>query len=198
MWKLQGDRPGLPATDREVTKKPKFMYVEGIRLSPALTQDSIVFSLNFDTLSTDIMIDSHPGCGKSGVYTAYQRLFVDRPLLEFIENLLHTENCSLKVDSYRAPRIIKTHVPFNGIANNQAAKGLSIPYNGIFEDVFECFIRGETEYNDYFDPLLPWWSYKNQPTILFLAYETMKKEPKEHMQIIAKFLGGVANDFIKD
>ncbi|KAH7965837.1 hypothetical protein HPB49_011382 [Dermacentor silvarum] len=199
----------------QVTKKPKFLYVEGIRLSPALTQESIIFSLNFDPLTTDIVIDSYPGCGSSWVVQIVHLLLNNGHLGKIAESLTR------EVDSYRAPRIIKTHLPFNGIAYNPSAKYIYIArnvkdcivsiyhimktypddyqfQNGTFEDVFECFIRGEMEYNDYFDHLLPWWSYKNEPNILFLVFETMKKEPKEHVQIIAKFLGGVANEFIQD
>lgn len=209
----------------QVTKKPKFLYVEGIRLSPALTQENIIFSLNFDPLATDIVIDSYPGCGSSWVVQIVHLLLNNGHLGKIAESLTR-EVCYLEaegnqVDSYRPPRIIKTHLPFNGIAYNPAAKYIYVArnvkdcivsiyhimkmypedyqfQNGTFEDVFECFIRGEMEYNDYFDHLLPWWSYKNEPNILFLVYETMKKEPKEHVQIIAKFLGGVANDFIQD
>ncbi|XP_065308509.1 sulfotransferase 1C4-like [Dermacentor albipictus] len=218
---MSGNRLGFS----QVTKKPKFVYVEGIRLSPALTQDSIVFSLNFDPLATDIVIDSYPGCGSSWVVQIVHLLLNNGHLGKIAESLTR-EVCYLEaegnqVDSYRAPRIINTHLPFNGIAYNPSAKYIYIARNvkdccvsiyhimkaypedyqfqsGTFEDVFECFIRGEMEYNDYFDHLLPWWSYKNEPNILFLVFETMKKEPKEHVQIIAKFLGGVANDFIQD
>ncbi|KAL1457305.1 hypothetical protein MTO96_043530 [Rhipicephalus appendiculatus] len=198
--------------------KPKFVYVEGIRLSPTLTQENIVFSLNFDPQDTDIVIDSYPGCGSSWVVQIVYLLLNNAHLGKISESLTR-EVCYLEaegslVDSYKAPRIIKTHLPFNGIAYTPAAKYIYIArnvkdccvsiyhimktfpddyqfQNGTFEDLFECFIRGEMEYNDYFDHLLPWWSYKNEPNILFLVYETMKKEPKEHVQIIAKFLGGL-------
>ncbi|CAN8022109.1 unnamed protein product [Ixodes persulcatus] len=209
----------------QVVKKPKFVYVEGIRLSPTFTQDNIIFSLNFEPLDSDIIIDSYPGCGSSWVVQIVYLLLNNAHLGKISESLTR-EVCYLEaegtaVDTYRSPRIIKTHLPFNGIAYTASAKYIYIArnvkdccvsiyhimktfpddyqfQNGTFEDLFECFIRGEMEYNDYFDHLLPWWSYKNEPNILFLVYETMKKEPREHVQVIAKFLGGVASDFIME
>ncbi|XP_077553598.1 sulfotransferase ssu-1-like [Haemaphysalis longicornis] len=209
----------------QVIKKPKFIYVEGIRLSPTLAEENVIFSLNFEPRENDIVVDSYPGCGSSWVLQIVY-LLLNNAHLGKITETLSKEVCYLEaegtqVETYKAPRIIKTHLPFNSIAYNEKAKYIYIARNvkdccvsifhimktfpedyqfnnGTFEDLFECFIRGEMEYNDYFDHLLPWWNYRQRENVLFLVYETMKKEPKEHVQIIAKFLGAHINEFIQE
>ncbi len=61
---------------------------------------------------------------------------------------------------------------------------------GTFDDFFECFIRGEVDFGDYFDHLVPWYEHKDDENVLFLTYETMKVNLNMIIIEIAKFLGG--------
>ncbi|KAL1471287.1 hypothetical protein MTO96_023742 [Rhipicephalus appendiculatus] len=59
---------------------------------------------------------------------------------------------------------------------------------GTFADFFECFTRGEVAFGDYFDHVLSWYARKDDPRVLLLCYETMRKDPLGSVKLIADFL----------
>lgn len=98
------------------------------------------------------------------------------------------------IEKLRQPRVIKTHFPRQLTPYHPAAKYIYVARNpfdcvvsfyhhtrgfiqhynfadGTFDDFFECFIRGEVDFGDYFDHLLPWYEYRDEENVLFLTYE---------------------------
>lgn len=61
--------------------------------------------------------------------------------------------------------------------------------NGKFDDFFELFMEGEVDFGDYFDCLMSWYEHRNDQNVLFLTYEQLKKDTKEYVLKIAKFMG---------
>ncbi|GBN13530.1 hypothetical protein AVEN_160398-1, partial [Araneus ventricosus] len=61
--------------------------------------------------------------------------------------------------------------------------------DGEFDVFFELFINGEVEYGDYFDTTLSWWEHRNDPNVLFITYEEIKKDPKNSVLKISGFIG---------
>ncbi len=45
------------------------------------------------------------------------------------------------------------------------------------------------ESGDWFDHVLEWWKHKDDPNVLFLKFEDMKKDPPLLVRAIAKFIG---------
>jgi hypothetical protein len=113
------------------------------------------------------------------------------------------------------PRLIKTHLPFERTPWNPAARYVYVARNpfdcavsffhhtrgfvrhydfadGTFGDFFECFIRGEVDFGDYFDNLLSWLARGDEPNVVTLTYEEMIADPREPIVTLARFLGGRA------
>ena len=116
------------------------------------------------------------------------------------------------VTALPTPRFIKTHfsralVPYHPkakyiyIARNPFDCVVSFYYHtqgfvrhydfakGTFSDFFECFITGEVDWGDYFDHLIPWYTCKTDPNVLFLTYESMLENTRSAVIAIAEFLG---------
>ena len=65
----------------------------------------------------------------------------------------------------------------------------------VFPPHFQCsdfipmFMKGEVGYGSWFDHVLGWWAHKDDPNVLFLKYEDMKKDLSGSVQQIAEFIG---------
>ena len=69
-------------------------------------------------------------------------------------------------------------------------KGLPF-YNfrdGRFDDFFDLFMTGEVEYGDYFKWIVSASKHRNDDNVLFLTYESMKKDTEAAAHRIAQFL----------
>ena len=138
---------------------------------------------------------------------AGQRLDVLFPHLEEIGDAA--------VRALPTPRLIKTHLAFERVPWHAEAKYLYVARNpfdcavsfyhhtrgfpkhydfadGTWDAFFECFVRGEVDFGDYFDHLMSWWPKRTAPNVLFLTYERMLDDPAAAVQAIARFLGGDA------
>jgi hypothetical protein len=58
-----------------------------------------------------------------------------------------------------------------------------------FHKFFDCWIKGEFPFGDYFQHVLSYWTHRFDENFTFLVYEQMKKNPKEAVLKIAQFLG---------
>ncbi|XP_076359148.1 sulfotransferase 1C2-like [Tachypleus tridentatus] len=116
------------------------------------------------------------------------------------------------VEHIPPPRAFKVHFPFAYTLYSSKCKYIVVVRNpwdccvsyffhtkqmvsvnqfeeGTFDDFFECFIRGQVAWNDYFDHLISWFIHKDDPNVLFLTYENMKNNHREAVIQIAHFLG---------
>jgi hypothetical protein len=119
------------------------------------------------------------------------------------------------------PRLIKTHLPFARTPWQPLAKYIYVARNpfdcavsfyhhtrgfvrhydfadGTWDTFFECFIRGEVDFGDYFDNLLSWWPQRALPNVLFLTYEQMLADTLAAVRVIGEFLGGEAAEAVGD
>ncbi|XP_013793880.2 sulfotransferase 1C2-like, partial [Limulus polyphemus] len=117
------------------------------------------------------------------------------------------------------PGAIKTHLPFHMCPYSPNAKYIYVARNprdccvsfyhhtkmfpeyhfqdGSFDDFFEVFINGETEWGDYFDHLLSGYEHRNDPNVCFITYEEMKEDTKAAVLKLAKFLGPQYGDTLE-
>src|SRR5262245_21094105 len=173
----------------------------------------------------DVFVVSYPKCGTTWTqYIVYllendgrplpptQRLDVVFPHLE--------EVGEDSVRALREPRLIKTHLERKRTPWSAQAKYLYVARNpfdcavsfyhhtrgfvrhydfaeGSWDTFFECFMRGEVDFGDYFDHLDSWWPQRSEPNVLFLTYERMLAAPAEATRAIAEFLGGPARDLAR-
>ncbi|KFM75293.1 Sulfotransferase 1C2A, partial [Stegodyphus mimosarum] len=108
------------------------------------------------------------------------------------------------------PGALKVHIPFHLTPWSDEAKYIFVARNpkdccvslyhhtenivgyrfeGSFDDFFEIFIEGKTDFGDYFDTLLSWYEHRNDPNVLFITYEELKKDTKKNILKIAEFMG---------
>ena len=67
-------------------------------------------------------------------------------------------------------------------------------FNLSWDDYLQYFIRGELWFGSWFDHVPEWWSHRDEPNVLFLKYEDMKKDLTVSVRTIAHFLGCHINE----
>ncbi|KAH6929354.1 hypothetical protein HPB50_026836 [Hyalomma asiaticum] len=65
----------------------------------------------------------------------------------------------------------------------------SYEYDGDFDDSFENFLAGTIDSGDYFNFYKAWCRRIDDPNVLFLVYEDMRKDPEAAVLKVARFLG---------
>ena len=65
----------------------------------------------------------------------------------------------------------------------------ALPNANIDWSLFLCnFHHGNTEFGDFFDHVLSWWAHRNDPNVLFLTFEDMKRDLPSAIAHIARFI----------
>ena len=62
------------------------------------------------------------------------------------------------------------------------------PWDKFVTDFMEVKSLGRM-YGGWLNHVLEWWKHQDEPNIMFLKYETMKKRPQQTVKDIAKFIG---------
>ncbi|GIY51619.1 sulfotransferase 1 family member D1 [Caerostris darwini] len=197
-------------------KKPRYEKIEGMltpsTFVPEVYRDAMAFKPRLD----DVFVPTYPKCRTTWVQQIVSLIFRKGKTLltseEYFATLPFLEMTPMDILSMlEKPRCIKTHLPFDRISFSKDAKYICVARHpadcvvsffhhtrffptyffsdGCFDDFFELFIKGEVDWNDYFDHLLSWYENKDEPNILFLTYEAMKSDPPNACLKIARFLG---------
>lgn len=131
----------------------------------------------------------------------------------FIDNSL----AQAAMDAMSSPRLMKTHLPFHlmpkqisetpdgpisckciYVMRNPKDAAVSLyhmlfamvtaKYDGTWQQFLPLWMAGRVTYGSWFDHVLGWWSHRDDPNILFLKYEDMKKDLPSTIRKIAEFL----------
>ena len=168
----------------------------------------------------DVFVSTYPKCGTTWIqYIIYLLLHGGEHLpagARMDAVFPHLEEVGeAVVRALPEPRLIKTHLRFErtpwhagaryvyavrnpfdcAVSFYHHTRGFVRHYDfadGTFEDFFECFIRGEVDFGDYFDHLASWLPKVGEPNVLFLVYEQMLADPSAAVVAIGEFLGGAA------
>ncbi|XP_071033358.1 sulfotransferase ssu-1 [Parasteatoda tepidariorum] len=199
-------------------KKPTPLYqdVDGFRIPGMFSADAYRSAIAYKPRSDDLFIVTYPKCGttwvqhiigcifrKGQTFTSFTEFLMETPFLEMTgAEAAHT---------MKRPGAIKFHLPFYLTPYSPEAKYIFVARNpkdclvsfyhhtenipgyqftgGDFDDFFELFIEGKTDFGDYFDTLLSWYEHRNDPNVLFITYEQLKKDTKTYILKIAEFMG---------
>ena len=118
----------------------------------------------------------------------------------------------LDIDSYPSPRAFKSHFPYDAmpcglpsatpglyiyVARNPKDVMVSYYYNYRrlsflptyeWNKFFDMFVKGELLFGDYFNHVLSWWKHRDDPNVLFIKYEDMKRDLLTTVAKIASFI----------
>ena len=201
-----------------MNKKPNYYNHNGFLMPMGFPIEGFTSALQYQAQESDIFLVTYPKCGTTWTqYILWLMQHQGEPLSpsEKLETYIpHLEEVGKEtVEKLPKPRVIKTHLPYNLTPYNPQAKYIYVARNpfdclvsfyhhtrgfvqhydftdGTFDDFFECFVRGEVDFGDYFDNLIPWYEHKDDENVLFFTYETMKVNLKMIIIEIANFLGG--------
>ena len=142
--------------------------------------------------------------------------FADIPQMNIYQKNIHRR---FDVDKYPSPRAFKSHFSYNlmpcglpetipgqfiYVARNPKDVAVSFYYqyrrmycpSPEWDQFFERFMKGEVEFGNYFDHILSWWEHRDDPNVLFIKYEDMKKDPSSTIVKVAEFIGHDIGDEI--
>ncbi|KAK9496436.1 hypothetical protein O3M35_013276 [Rhynocoris fuscipes] len=121
-----------------------------------------------------------------------------------------------QVENTPPPRFIKTHLPVSLLPKQihtvkpkivyitRNPKDMCVSYyhycklmheyNGTLEEFCEIFLEGRAPIGPFWSHVFGFWNMKDEPNVLFLKYEDMKKDHKAIIRKAGKFLGKELTD----
>lgn len=108
-------------------------------------------------------------------------------------------------------RLIKTHLPYDMTPQNTKAKYITVIRNpkdcvvsffhhtrgfikhydfadGLFSDYFKLFVDGKVDFGSYFHCTKSWLDHRNDPNVLLMTYESIRKNTRDSILKIADFI----------
>ena len=202
------------------SRKPRYVLHEGFRMPMGFPVEGFDSGQRYRAAAGDTFVATYPKCGTTWMqYIVYLLLHGAEPLRsgERLDALFpHLEEVGAEaVGALPSPRLIKTHLPFERTPSHPGARYIYVARNpfdcavsfyhhtrgfvrhydfadGTFDEFFECFVRGEVDFGDYFDNLMSWLPHARDPNVLFLTYEQMLADPAAAVVAVAAFLTGAA------
>lgn len=212
---LAAESEGTMTTDTGNKLKPIFQLIDGIKIPLGFDGDKLRSALKYQASSGDIFIDTFPKCGTNWTKRIAELLIGGNDVASQKDGYgLATTFFEMvgkeTIAALPEPRIVTTHLEYQLVPKHPSAKYIYVVRNpkdccvsffhhtkktkaynfeqGTFEDYLQLFIKGETSFGDYFAHLVSWYPHINEPNVLFLTYEGMKKDPAAAVLRIAKFL----------
>lgn len=193
-----------------------FQEVDGVFLCKLFPEDAVRSTLQYMPRPGDVFIVSYPKCGTTWMQHVVYNIFIDamppKDKSDFFLRMPFLERQGAEAAIHGPkPGAFKTHLQFGKNPYSPDAKYIYItrnPYDccvsfyyhtkhiqsyefgdGTFDQFFEMFMKGKVDFGDYFDHLLSWYEHRNDSNVLFLTYESLKKDTKSWVLKIADFLG---------
>lgn len=197
--------------------KPSYTVHAGFRMPMGFPVEGFRSALDYPAGPGDVFISTYPKCGTTWmqniVWLILQRGEALAAADRMTEVIPHLEEVGrARVEQLPEPRVVKTHLPFEMSPHHPEALYLYVARNpfdcavsfyhhtkgfvqhydfaeGNFDDYFECFIRGEVDFGDYFENVLSWFRHRRDSNLLFVTYEEMKADLERAVTRVAGFLG---------
>ncbi|XP_003737083.1 sulfotransferase 1 family member D1 [Galendromus occidentalis] len=208
----------LPGREEIVVNlKPLYLDFDGTRMAKLFTVKCFREAVNYKPRPDDIFIATFPKCGTTWMseitYLIFHHGNSPNSHLDRLQSTPFIEMTGEAGPRNMArPGCIKTHLPRNLVPYSDDAKYIYVVRNpkdcavsyfhhqkktfsayefedGSFDEFFELFLKGETEYNDYFAHLLSWYPQTKKPNTFLIHYEDLKKDPRSEILRLGKFLG---------
>ncbi|KAL1436969.1 hypothetical protein MTO96_048990 [Rhipicephalus appendiculatus] len=183
------DKAPTTVTKSRTSFEDTHRMLEGLYLHTVFTSENIRSALSYEPVEGDVFVVSYPKCGTTWLQHIAINVLSGGSLtpddVERARKLNQPHSASAKY-------IYVIRNPYDCcVSYYHHCKGL--PWyrftDGSFDDFVDAFVRGKVTYGDYFDHLLSWYDHRNDPNVLFLTYEDLKKDAPASVLRIADFLG---------
>lgn len=190
--------------------------VEGIFLNTVFPAENVRSALSYKPREGDVFIVSYPKCGTTWLHHIALNIlsggaltpstlerqrkdaFLEFAGAESIRKALPSAPIITHLPPHKSPYSV--HAKYIYVTRNPYDCCVSYYYHakgfpwyhfskGTFSEFFDMFVRGKVDYGDYFDHLLPWYERRHDTNVLFLTYESVKKDTSTWVLRIADFLG---------
>ncbi|KAK8782438.1 hypothetical protein V5799_016215 [Amblyomma americanum] len=190
--------------------------IEGFRMISNCCGDNFHSAVNYEPREDDVIIVGYPKCGTTWTQYIVSSIFTSgNPANTTLDFMLSSPTIELMgaeaVRKMPRPGAFKTHLPLHKINYSPRAKYIYVvrnPYDCCvsfyhfskyftpkqrkevsFDSFLGMFLSGKLVYMDYMDHLLSWYQHRNDPNVLFITYERLKKDTSYWVLRIADFLG---------
>ncbi|XP_040070017.1 sulfotransferase ssu-1-like [Ixodes scapularis] len=195
---------------------PIYQDIGGVKYSMGYKAHHVREALNYMPHDGDIVMVSHLKCGNNWLEQIIQLILYSGQsagdLSEYHRRTPYIEMVGTgPVQNMQPPRFFKTHFSYERQPMNPKAKYVYLTRNpldvcvsfyhftrslpvyrfgdGTFDDFFELFVTGKNDRGDFFDHLMSWYSHKDDANVFFVTYEELKRNFKDAVSRLARFLG---------
>lgn len=189
--------------------------MKGLVMPGFFSEEHVIESMDYKPLPDDLFVATFPKCGTTWSQHILMLIICEgKPVAEakdFFKRTPFLEMGGLDaVVNMPRPGVIKTHFPYDYTPISPSAKYIYVARNpkdtcvslfhhvrnfpgyqfqdGKFEDFFEVFNSGQTEWGDYCDHLLGWYKHKDDPNVLYITYESIKADHAGLVKRMATFI----------
>ncbi|KAG8175102.1 hypothetical protein JTE90_014683 [Oedothorax gibbosus] len=205
------------STDSKPKVLPTYLQTDyGFLIPNMFSLEALQSAIDYTPRDDDLFIVTYPKCGTTWVQNIVACIYrKGRPFESAIEFLTSTPFLEMAgaeaARTMKRPGAIKLHLPFRVTPWSDKAKYIFVTrnpkdccvsfyhhtknvfaymfQNGEFDDYFELFMEGKVDFGDYYDTLLSWYEHRNDPNVLFITYEQLKKDTTLYIMKIAEFMG---------
>ncbi|KAM7306978.1 sulfotransferase ssu-1 [Ixodes scapularis] len=189
--------------------RPFYQIVDGHRLPGIFREDVYRSGLLYKPVEGDVVLDTFPKSGSHWVLKilkeSYRLCKGITPGSTFLE-MFGLEGV-LRADR---PRIVCTHLPLTLLPFVPSVKYIYLARNpkdccvsfynhtkiipeygfqdGTFDEYFEIFLDGLTDFGNYYDSIRSWYAKRDEPNVLFLTYESLHADIRGSVIKLAGFV----------
>lgn len=164
----------------------------------------------------DVFVASYPRSGTTWTLAIVYLILSGADALDFDHlsdvapwwerSLAYRKDAPARMEALEGARVFKTHLPRGWLPEgarclyawrNPGDVAVSyfhlyrryLGFTGSFDAFFERFLAGKVQYRSWFRHLAGWEREKDDPRVLFVSYDEMRRSPAEWVGRIAGFLG---------
>uniref|UniRef100_A0A023GI98 Putative sulfotransferase ixodes scapularis sulfotransferase n=1 Tax=Amblyomma triste TaxID=251400 RepID=A0A023GI98_AMBTT len=202
---------------------PVYHIIDGLKYSTGYTAENVRQALSYMPRGGDIVMVSYVKVGNNWLEQIIQLiLHRGESAMGTADYHMRTPYPEMIGTTYLErmppPRFMKTHFDYSRQPINPKARYLYLARNpldvcvsffhftrsieaykfqeGSFDDFFDLFVTGETDWGDYLDHLASWYEHRHDDNVLFLTYEQLKRDFRATVLRVARFLGSEYEDML--
>lgn len=168
--------------------------------------------LDFVPRPDDVFLVTYPRSGTTWMQMILYQLTTDGSMdfphiAEYCPWFERSLKAARGFETRPSPRIFKSHLPWRKAPKGPCkyiyvardGKDVAVSYyylnrtynsyEGDFARFFDLFLAGKTPFGCWLEHVREWWAHRDDPNVLFLTYEELKRDLEGAVRRIAAFLG---------